>query len=95
MGYGGFSSRSTIRVVPLVSKPSARRAALDGSCRTPIAGLAELDGDLLVLEGLLLKPDGSAEIRARCAGGVGDAERLGTELGGELRRRAGSGFGLD
>jgi hydroxymethylbilane synthase len=70
-------------------------AALDGSCRTPIAGLAELDGDLLVLEGLLLKPDGSAEIRARCAGGVGDAERLGTELGGELRRRAGSGFGLD
>jgi hydroxymethylbilane synthase len=73
----------------------AMLAALDGSCRTPIAGLAELDGDRLVLEGLLLKPDGSAELRAQSAGGVGDAERLGTELGGELRRRAGSGFGLD
>jgi hydroxymethylbilane synthase len=70
-------------------------AALDGSCRTPIAGFAELDGDRLVLEGLLLKPDGSAEIRAQCAGGIADAVRLGTELGGDLRRRAGPGFGLD
>jgi hydroxymethylbilane synthase len=78
-----------------VKAERAMLAALDGSCRTPIAGLAELDGDRLVLEGLLLTPDGSAEIRARCAGGTGDAERLGTELGGELRRRAGSGFGLD
>jgi len=48
-----------------------------------------------VLEGALLKPDGSAEICARRAGGIGDAELLGTELGGELRRRAGSGFGFD
>src|SRR6516225_7174844 len=69
-----------------VKAERAMLAALDGSCRTPIAGLAELDGDRLVLEGLLLTPDGSAEIRARCAGGAGDAERLGTELGGELRR---------
>ena len=70
-------------------------AALDGSCRTPIAGLAELDGDRLTLEGLLLKPDGSAEIRARSTGGIGDAEVLGSELGRELKRRAGPGFGLD
>ena len=75
-----------------VKAERAMLAALDGSCRTPIAGLAELDGDVMVLEGLLLKPDGSAEIRARCAGGIGDAERLGTELGGELRLRAGTGF---
>jgi hydroxymethylbilane synthase len=75
-----------------VKAERAMLAALDGSCRTPIAGLAELDRDRLVLEGLLLKPDGSAEIRARCAGGIGDAERLGTELGGELRLRAGTGF---
>ena len=78
-----------------VTAERAMLAALDGSCRTPIAGLAELDGDRLLLEGLLLKPDGSAEVRARCAGGIGDAERLGSELGGELRRRAGPGFGLD
>ncbi len=69
-------------------------AALDGSCRTPIAGLAELDGSRLMLEGLLLKPDGSDEIRGRREGGIGDAVAIGTELGGELRRRAAPGFGL-
>ena len=40
-------------------------ATLDGSCRTPIAGLAEIEGGRLRLEGLLLKPDGSDEIRGR------------------------------
>jgi hydroxymethylbilane synthase len=78
-----------------ITAERAMLAVLDGSCRTPIAGLAELDGDRLVLEGLLLKPDGSAEIRGTCAGGIGEAESLGTELGGELRHRAGPGFGLD
>ena len=78
-----------------VKAERAMLAALDGSCRTPIAGLARLDGDELVLEGLLLRPDGSAEIRGRRAGRLGDAEALGTELGAELRRRAGPGFGLD
>jgi hydroxymethylbilane synthase len=78
-----------------VAAERAMLAALDGSCRTPIAGLAALDGDELVLEGLLLKPDGSAEIRDRRTGHLGAAESLGTELGAELRRRAGPGFGLD
>jgi hydroxymethylbilane synthase len=78
-----------------VKAERAMLAALDGSCRTPIAGLAELVGDRLDLEGLLLKPDGRSEIRARCAGGIGDAERLGMGLGGELKRRAGPGFELD
>jgi len=78
-----------------VAAERAMLAALDGSCRTPIAGLAELDGDRLVLEGLLLKPDGSAEIRGMCAGGIDEAEAVGTQLGGELRHRAGPGFGLD
>jgi hydroxymethylbilane synthase len=78
-----------------VAAERAMLAALDGSCRTPIAGLAELDSDRLTLEGLLLKPDGSAEIRTRTTGGIDDAQALGTELGGELKRRAGPGFGLD
>ena len=73
----------------------AMLAALDGSCRTPIAGLAELDGDRLVIEGLLLKLDGSGEVRAWRAGGISDAEALGSELGRELKSRAGPGFGLD
>ncbi|MBV8131432.1 MAG: hydroxymethylbilane synthase [Alphaproteobacteria bacterium] len=83
------------RSAACVGAERAMLAALDGSCRTPIAALGELDGDRLRLEGLLLKPDGSAEVRARRTGGIGDAQRLGTELGAELRRRAGPGFGLD
>jgi hydroxymethylbilane synthase len=77
-----------------VGAERAMLAALDGSCRTPIAGLAECSGNRLTLEGLLLKPDGSDEIRARCAGDIGDAAALGSALGGELRSRAGPGFGL-
>jgi hydroxymethylbilane synthase len=73
----------------------AMLAALDGSCRTPIAGLAEVDGEQLTIEGLLLKPDGSSEIGARREGDIGDAELLGAELGAELRHRAGPGFGLN
>jgi hydroxymethylbilane synthase len=73
----------------------AMLAVLDGSCHTPIAGLAELDGDRLTIEGLLLTPDGSAEIRARRSGPMADAVTIGAELGEELRRRAGPEFGLD
>jgi hydroxymethylbilane synthase len=77
-----------------VGAERAMLATLDGSCRTPIAGLAEIEGGRLRLEGLLLKPDGSDEIRGRREGGICDAAALGTELGRELRRRAGPGFGL-
>lgn len=47
-----------------------------------------------MLEGLLLKPDGSDEIQGRRDSGIGDAAALGTELGRELRHRAGPGFGF-
>jgi hydroxymethylbilane synthase len=69
-------------------------AALDGSCRTPIAGFAEVDGDRLTIEGLLLNEDGSKEIRGRFEGGIDDGVKLGAELGKDLRSRAGLDFGL-
>src|SRR5262249_57449186 len=72
----------------------AMLAALDGSCRTPIAGFAQLDGNRLTIEGLVLNPDGSGAIRGRREGEVDNAAALGTELGQELRRRAGPGLGL-
>ncbi|MGC2414322.1 MAG: hydroxymethylbilane synthase, partial [Stellaceae bacterium] len=52
-------------------------AALDGSCRTPIAGLATIAEGRLSLDALLLTPDGSAERRGRVAGAIGDAIALG------------------
>jgi hydroxymethylbilane synthase len=77
-----------------VAAERAMLAALDGSCRTPIAGFAEVDGDRLTIEGLLLNEDGSKEIRGRFEGGIDDGVQLGAELGKDLRSRAGPDFGL-
>ncbi len=67
-------------------------AALDGSCRTPIAALAEMLPEGLTLRAQIVKPDGSALIEARRHGAAGDAERLGADAADELRRRGGAGF---
>ena len=77
-----------------VAAEHAMLAVLDGSCRTPIAGLATIAGDRLSLDALLLTPDGSAERRDHIAGAIGDAAALGSELGGRLRRGAGPEFGF-
>jgi hydroxymethylbilane synthase len=67
-------------------------AVLDGSCRTPIGGLATLDGDRLSMRGIIVRPDGSEAHEASRAGGAGDAARLGAEIGAELHARGGPGF---
>jgi hydroxymethylbilane synthase len=91
------------RLVPLndpasaacVAAERAMLAALDGSCRTPIAGLATIADGRLGLDALLLAPDGNAERRGRIDGAIDDAIALGTELGAQLRRDAGPEFGFD
>ena len=68
-------------------------AALDGSCRTPIAGLARIDGQAtLRLEALIARPDGSAHFRASGEAPASDGVALGTSLGEELLARAGPDF---
>lgn len=42
-----------------VSCERAFLGALDGSCRTPIAGHAQVDGDAIRFAGMILTPDGS------------------------------------
>jgi hydroxymethylbilane synthase len=89
-------------LTPLHDEPSASRvlceramlAALDGSCRTPIAGLAEITGERISLRALLLSPDGRTERRAKRDALVTDAAKLGNEIGEELRKDAGPEFGL-
>lgn len=63
-------------------------AALDGSCRTPVAGLAVLDGDALSIEGLVAVPDGSALHRLARAGRASEGRALGAAVGGALRELA-------
>jgi hydroxymethylbilane synthase len=67
-------------------------AALDGSCRTPIAGHATVSGSRLHFRGLIAKPDGSETIETQRAGTAIDAAALGADAGQELRRRAGANF---
>ena len=68
-------------------------AALDGSCRTPIAALAEIDGGgQLTLHARIIRPDGTQCHEARLGGAVADAARIGREIGARLRAEAGPGF---
>ena len=67
-------------------------AALEGTCRTPIAGHAIVEGNRLKLRGMVVKPDGSQAFEATRAGAVGDAAALGAEAGRELKGRAGPDF---
>jgi hydroxymethylbilane synthase len=75
-----------------VAAERAFLAGLDGSCHTPIAGLAELEGDRLRLRAEILRPDGSECLAHALAGAVTDAEALGAEAAAVLRGRAGPGF---
>ena len=65
---------------------------LDGSCETPIAGLAVLDGSTLWLRGEILRPDGSDSIAEDARAPVGDAAALGHDLAQRLLARAPKGF---
>jgi hydroxymethylbilane synthase len=67
-------------------------AVLDGSCRTPIAGHARLDGDIVRFRGMIAKTDGSEAWDVSREGPRGDAARLGADAGHELKARASAGF---
>ena len=66
--------------------------ALDGSCRTPIGGLAELSGDGLRFRGEIIRPDGSERLATERTGLVSEAAAMGADAAAELRGRAGPGF---
>lgn len=67
-------------------------ATLDGSCRTPIAGLAISDGTHIRFSGMILTPDGLTHHRVAIEGRSADAEALGQKAGEEIRAKAGPGF---
>ncbi|MGL6211856.1 MAG: hydroxymethylbilane synthase [Paracoccaceae bacterium] len=67
-------------------------ARLDGSCETPIAGLAVLDGTQIWLRGEVLRPDGSEVIMGEVRGPVADGAALGRDLAESLLSRTPPGF---
>ncbi|WP_310618637.1 hydroxymethylbilane synthase [Flexibacterium corallicola] len=67
-------------------------AEMDGSCRTPIAGLAIVEGDTISFKGEVIKPDGSQTHTIERTGPLADAQAIGREAGIALRQKAGPNF---
>jgi len=65
---------------------------LDGSCRTPIAGLGELDGKRLRFRGQILTPDGKVSYETEREGAAGDGAEMGVDAARELLKLGGDDF---
>lgn len=63
--------------------------ALDGSCRTPLAGHAVLKGLRLSFRGMALTLDGTGIFEAERQGGPAEAEAMGLDAAEEVKRLAG------
>ena len=88
-GPASLPQEQTIRV----TAERAMLARLDGSCRTPIAGLAELlPGGKLRLRGQLAVLDGSELFSAEEVGSVDDPAALGLAVGEALIAQAGPDY---
>jgi hydroxymethylbilane synthase len=73
-----------------VTAERAMLAHLDGSCHTPIAASATFDDNgALHLDGMVLRPDGTAAHRATGAAPPENAAALGRQLGARLLEAAG------
>ena len=86
---------SAIADTDTATRLAAERAflkALDGSCQTPIAGLATLDGGTLILKGQILRTDGSDQVSGEISGPAADGPALGQELAAALLEKSGGDF---
>lgn len=70
-------------------------ATLDGSCRTPLAGLATISGEALHFHGMILLPDGSEVHEITGEGSVSDAAQIGRNAALRVREKAGAHFFTD
>jgi len=65
---------------------------LEGSCRTPIGGLAELAAGQITMRGEVLSPDGKERYRGTKTAGAASAIRIGEDLANFLLEEAGPEF---
>jgi hydroxymethylbilane synthase len=78
---------SDVETAAALTAERAFLAELEGSCRTPIAGLARLEAGRLSFKGEVLRPDGSERFAIAAEGARADAARLGRDAGRELADR--------
>ncbi|PJI85161.1 hydroxymethylbilane synthase [Yoonia maricola] len=65
---------------------------LDGSCETPIGGLAELDGGSIRLRGEILRTDGTEVYADDMSGAIEDGAEMGRAMAAKLLEQAGPDF---
>ena len=75
-----------------VSCERAFLAALDGSCRTPIAAYARCFNERISFSGMILTPDGATAHDIVTDGMRAEARKIGHWAGEQLKKRAGPGF---
>lgn len=71
-----------------ISAERAMLAVLDGSCRTPVGTLSQLDGKALTLKGQILSLDGRTAFDSAATGS--DPVALGRQVGEDLVAQAGT-----
>ena len=77
----------------LLAAERAFLTELDGSCETPIAGLADRTADgRLRLRGQILRPDGSEALEDAETAAIDDGAEMGRDLARRLLARAPEGF---
>jgi hydroxymethylbilane synthase len=79
---------TTTRIVMDAERAFAHR--LGGSCQSPVAAHARLEGDTVLLDGLVAEPDGSRLLRDTQAGSAGQPAAIGALLA-ERMLAAGAG----
>ncbi|MGA7116783.1 MAG: hydroxymethylbilane synthase [Hyphomicrobium sp.] len=72
-----------------VTAERAFLATLEGSCRTPIAGLARLEGGTLTFQGETLSPDGRLQVVSMKTGPASSAADLGVTVADDILSRGG------
>jgi hydroxymethylbilane synthase len=83
---------------PTVQAVTCERAflsALDGNCKTPIAGQAHIADGQLHFQGFVASPDGNQTFHVERVGSPEDAAKLGRDAGMQIRKEAGEQFFLD
>ncbi|MDG2096466.1 MAG: hydroxymethylbilane synthase [Paracoccaceae bacterium] len=85
----------TLNHKPTMIRALAERTMLeilDGSCQTPIAGLAIIKEGQIILKGEILKLDGSKKISYEATDNIDNASKVGQSVGLSLLKKAGRGF---
>jgi hydroxymethylbilane synthase len=78
---------SSINHLPTQLETMAERAflgKLEGGCQVPLAALAEVKGDIIVISGMVASMDGQRVIKDSVMGSVNHAQEIGTDLAQNL-----------